>query len=259
MSQRSTGAEAGAGVRRERGWTRLRRVVRSLFRHTLVFLLMVVWLGAVVYPDPRPFADSIARLRHPPVDRGAVASVADDLPADYKALEDFALQYVAYVPAWTAYGLPWYFPTVAEVVSHKAGDCQARAVFFASLLEAKQMPYTLRYSFDHVWVDYPGKQVTDLEDPATSFVSDSGQGWLASLPKRIPVWSILKTRAHYHWTPMPGTRKALILIGAALIFSYGERRMLGRLARWLALDLVVRDRLAGPGPRSWVRGRRLES
>jgi len=254
MSRKPASSHTAQGA----GRARLRRVVRSLLRHCLVLSLVMLWSGAVFYPDPRPFVESVSRLRHPPVDRAAVASIADDLPAQYKALEDFALQYVAYVPAWAAYDLPWYFPTVAEVVREKAGDCQARAVFFASLLEAKGLPYTLRYSFDHVWVDYPGKQVTDLEDPATSFVADSGEGWLASLPDRIPVWTILKTRVQYHWTPMPAERKAMILVGAGLIFGYGERRLLRRVACRLGLDGAAsawRTRAGGGG---WLRGRRLE-
>lgn len=224
---------------------RLGRGLRAVGRQALLLVLVVVWLGAVVYPDPRPFVESLSRLREPPVDRGAVASIADDLPADYQALEEFSLHFVAYASAWTTYGLPWYFPTVSEVVRYRAGDCQARAVFFASLLEAKEMPYTLRYSFDHVWIDYPGKPVTALEDPATSFVANSGDGWLSSLPKRFPVWSILKERVEYHWVPMPGARKALFLFGALVILGWGERRLWGRIAcrlGWAALE-----------PR-WVRG-----
>lgn len=209
------------------------RALRSLGRHALVLLLMSLWIGAVVYPDPRPFAESIARLRHFPVDPSAVTGLAAALPADYKTIEDFALGYVPYAPAWTVYGLPWYFPTASEVVQDKAGDCQARAVLVASILEAKGLPYTLRYSFDHVWVDYPGKDFGEMEDPATSFVADSGEGWLASLPERIPLWSIIKLRVGYHWSPMPAAQKLMILVGAGLILGYGERRLLGRVRRRL--------------------------
>ncbi len=129
-------------------------------------------------------------------------------------MEDFVAGYVPYKTAWTVYGLPWYFPTVPEVIADRAGDCQAQAVLMASILEAKGMPYTLRYSFDHVWVDYPGKGATTLEDPATSFVSDDGKGWLAGLPDKIPLWTIIKVRIGYHWTPMPFVQKLLILLGA---------------------------------------------
>jgi hypothetical protein len=207
------------------------RRARHVLRHVLVVLAVVVWVGAVVYPDPRPFATSLARLRNPPVDAQAVAGIAAGLPRDYKTIEDFSLEYVPYKSAWTVYGLPWYFPTVPEVLRDRAGDCQARAVLAASIFQAKGMPYTLRYSFDHVWVDYPGKQYADMEDPATSFVADGGKGWLASLPGRIPLWSIIKVRVAYHWTPMPLLQKIMLVLGTLLILGYGERRPLRRLKR----------------------------
>jgi hypothetical protein len=200
-----------------------------LARHVLVVVFIGLWIGAVVYPDPRPLVTSIARLQHPPVDASAVATVAATLPQDYKAIEDFARGYVTYKPAWTVYGLPWYFPTVHEVLDTRAGDCQARALLAASIFEMKDMPYTLRYSFDNVWVDYPGKDAPAMEDPATSFVADDGQGWLAKLPTRIPLWSIIKVRIGYHWTPMPLLQKIMMVLGTVLIIGWGQKP---RLRRW---------------------------
>lgn len=192
-------------------------------------LFIALWIGAVVYPDPRPLFTSIDRLEHPPVDPSAVAEIAAALPDDYKAIEDFARDYIPYTPAWTVYGLPWYFPTVPELLDAKAGDCQSRALLAASVFEAKNMPYTLRYSFAHVWIDYPGKVSPAMEDPATSFVVDDGRGWLAKLPTRIPLWSILKTRWAYHWTPMPLLQKIMIVFGTVLIIGWGQKP---RLRRW---------------------------
>ena len=108
---------------------------------------------------------------------------------------------------------------------------QAQMLLMASILKAKGMPYTLMYSFDHVWVDYPGRTVTALEDPSTSFVSNAGKGWLAWLPHKFPIWSIIKVRVNYHWTPMPLLLKLLILLGAGVIVGYGERRFFRRLGR----------------------------
>jgi hypothetical protein len=223
------------------GAPKRRNVGRWVAKRLLIAFAVVVWIGAVVYPDPRPFVSSVARLKQPPVDAQAVSAVAADLPDDYVAIEEFSAEYVTFKPAWTVYGLPWYFPTVAEVLRDRAGDCQAEAVLMASILEAKGMSYTLRYSFDHVWVDYPGKNATDLEDAATSFVSDSGKGWLASLPDRIPLRSIVEQRVAYHWTPMPLLQKTIVLLGVLLIIGYGERRLLGTLKRalWPGRDPVV--------------------
>jgi hypothetical protein len=205
--------------------------MRSVARHLIVVVLVAAWIGAVVYPDPRPFFSSVARLKNPPVDAQVAAEMAAGLPDDYRAVEDYVSNYVTWKSAWSVYGLPWYFPTVDEVIADQAGDCQAEAVLAASIFKAKGMPYTLRYSFDHVWVDYPGKGVTALEDPATSFVSDEGEGWLAGLPDKIPLWSILKERTAYHWTPMPLLQKLLIVGGALLIVGYGERRFFRGLKR----------------------------
>ena len=218
-------------------------ILRRILRHVFVIVLVAAWVGAVVYPDPRPFFTSLARLKHPPVDAQAAVPLAAELPDDYEAIDEYVSNYVAWETAWALYDLPWYFPTVTEVIADGAGDCQAEAVLMASILEAKEMPYTMRYSFDHVWVDYPGKGVTALEDPATSFASDQGEGWLASLPDKFPVWSILKERVAYHWTPMPLLQKILIVLGAMLIIGYGERRFFGRLRRLVWRDAPTWGRL----------------
>lgn len=227
-----------------------RRRGRRFLRHLLVVFFILLWIGAVVYPDPRPLIASIARLQDPPVDPLAAGAVAATLPDDYQAIEEFALAYVPYQYAWTAYGLPWYFPTVGEVLHDRAGDCQARALLIASVFEAKGMPYTMHYSFDHVWVDYPGKQAPSMEDPATSFVADSGGGWLAKLPEKIPLWTIIKVRVDYHWSPMPLLQKMMIVLGCLAILGWGERRAWQRLAaRMAGLSLrraVVFYRRQGP-------------
>ena len=196
---------------------------------------MLLWIGLLLYPDPRVLAVSIRRLLHPPVDQAAVRDLADTLPDDPAAVEAFSQQYVPYRSAWTVYGVPWYFPTVAEVLKDKAGDCQAEAVLTASILSAKGLPYTFRYSFDHVWVDYPGKGVNALEDPATAFVSDEGKGWFASLPDRIPLRDIVRERVAFHWNPMPPERKAGLFLGLVVALLIGEQllqpllRPIGRL------------------------------
>jgi hypothetical protein len=134
---------------------------------------------------------------------------------------------------WKLYGLPWYFPTVDEVLADKAGDCQAEALLTASILEAKGIPYTLRYSFDHVWVDYPGKAAAGLEDPAQSFIADRGEGWFAQLPEKIPWREIVRERVEFHWYPMPAERKAALLGGLLMVLFVGEGVLLGLLRKTL--------------------------
>ncbi|MCZ7663432.1 MAG: transglutaminase domain-containing protein [Thermoleophilia bacterium] len=188
-----------------------------------MLVVILAWTGFVLYPNPHTLAVSLSRLAQPPVDPAAVSTLAAGLPDDPVAVEAFSQGYVAYEYAWNAYGSPWYFPTVTEVVRDRVGDCQAEAILTASILQAKGLPYTFRYSFDHVWVDYPGKAATMLEDPATAFVSNEGEGWFASLPDRIPLRSIVQERIKFHWYPMPLDRKLALLVGLLLTLIWGER------------------------------------
>src|SRR5919198_677077 len=65
---------------------------------------------------------------------------------------------------WQSTGVPWSFPSPAEALATGLGDCQARAVTFASVLAAKGIPFQLRASIDHMWVEYPGKRPNALEN-----------------------------------------------------------------------------------------------
>jgi hypothetical protein len=219
VSQAAHDRRAGPKARVQMPASRARRCLRRL---TLIGAFCV-WVGVVLYPDPRPLIQSLRRLRRPPVDAAAVADVAANLPLDYAAIEDYCRDYVQFQPAWTIYHQFWYFPTVYEVLEAHAGDCQGRALLASSILKAKDMPYTLRYSLDHVWVDYPGKQIAEMEDPRTSFFADSGKGWSALLPARLTLLDNTRVRIAYHWTPMPRSRKALLGLGALVALSVMSR------------------------------------
>lgn len=195
---------------------------RRLRRNLLALLAMLVWVGLVLYPDPRVFVTSVGRLIRPPIDAEAVRGLAATLPADPHAIERFSTDYVRYASAWDVYHQPWYFPTVKEVLAGRAGDCQAQALLTASLMKAKGLPFTLRYSFDHVWVDYPGRQVSSvLTDPGTAFLSGGGKGWFASLPDKLPIRDIVDQRLAFHWFPMPADRKGALLAGVLILFTGG--------------------------------------
>ena len=193
-----------------------------LRRRVLTLIALLLFAGFVLYPDPTRLLVSIKRLVRFPVDAAAVEPIARTLPNNYQAVENYALATVPWANAWKVYGMPWYFPTVQQVIADRAGDCQGQALLIASILSAKGMPYTIRYSFDHVWIDYPGKTANALEDPATSFVSNQGKGWLARLPDHIPLRSIVDQRVAFHWTPMPSDRKVMLALGLFSIFAVGE-------------------------------------
>jgi len=174
-------------------------------------------------------------LLNPPREPAAVAELAAALPDDHAAVEAFSQSRVPYHTAWDLYGLFWYFPTVEETLAAGGGDCQAEALLTASILEAKGLPYTLHYSFDHVWVDYPGRPGAGMEDPATAIASVSGDGWLRGLPDRFPLGEIVRARLEYHWDPMPPLRKILLLIGLLGAVVLAEwplvRRLTGLVTR----------------------------
>ena len=105
-------------------------------------------------------------ILRPRVDPQAVAALARRLPDDPKAIEAYVLErQVPYAYDWQSAGVPWYFPTTSEAVRAGRGDCESRALVLASILTAKGIPNELRMSFDHIWVDYPGKTANALENP----------------------------------------------------------------------------------------------
>jgi transglutaminase-like putative cysteine protease len=136
-------------VRRE---PRAVRVFRTCFP-----LLVVLWALLVLYPNPLRLAASVRRLANPGVDPVAVESLAASLPSDPAAIERAVLETLPYRYDWRVYGMPWYFPTVGEALENGEGDCKARAIVLASVLEAKGIPYRIDSSPTHVWVDYDGK------------------------------------------------------------------------------------------------------
>ncbi len=219
---------------------------RPLLRRSLALIALILWSGLVLYPNPRPLVVSLERLFRPPLDPDAVAELADRLPNDAVEVEAFSRRSVPYRTAWDLYGQFWYFPTVTETLAAGGGDCQAEAILTASILQAKGLPYTLRYSFDHVWVDYPGRHGVGIEDPATTIASNSGAGWWSGLPQRFPLRDIVRERLQYHWEPMPAVRKALLCLGLLGALVLAEWPLLRRTGRWAT-------RVAGRRPQSTER------
>lgn len=215
-----------------------RTVQGSVLRRLAAGAFFILWTILVLFPNPVPFALSLQRSFAPPIDPVAVRDIAVTLPDDPAAIAAFSGEYVTYKTAWEEYGRFWYFPTVSEVVERRAGDCQAIALLSASILTAKGIPYIWHYSLTHAWIEYPGKAVNDLEDPAVAIASDSGGGWLNGLPQRLPVREVVDQLTAYHWTPMPEYRKLLLLMGLLLAIVLGEwptmRRGVAALGNLLA-------------------------
>lgn len=132
--------------------------------------LAVAWTLFALYPDPTVLGRSIRNAWSPVIDPDAVREWAKTLPRNPRAIEDAVLTRIAYAVPWETDGVPWTFPTPAEVMARGSGDCQGRAVVLASTFAALGMPYRLEASFDHIWVDYPGRKGTGIERPERAFV-----------------------------------------------------------------------------------------
>jgi hypothetical protein len=212
-------------------------------------LVALVWAVLVLYPDPRLLARSLENVRRPPVDAAAVAGLAQRLPDDPRTIERIVLErIVPYAYDWHVNGVPWYFPTTAEAVRARRGDCESRALVLASILEAKSIPHELRMSFDHIWVDYPGKADNPWENDSVAIADQGKDGFAFHWPKDFHPWQELQDQLAIFWAPMPPERKLLLFAGVLL--ALGWNAWLLTVAR-----LVGGDVIAPPPARLASRGR----
>ena len=181
--------------------------------------LSLLWLLVVCYPDPRVLVSAIQHTVQPPIDTDAVRDWAATLPDDPARIEQAVLERLKYAVPWQSAGVPWTFATPAEALAANLGDCQARAVTFASVLAAKGIPYQLRASLDHMWVEYPHKRPNQLENrEKTLWQRDrDGAGFQLRLPN-LDLRESIAIEKDYFWDTAPASRKALLLTGLALIW-----------------------------------------
>lgn len=213
--------------------TRLRllgpRIAPWLNRRSATVVLCCFWALFVLYPNPALAVRSIPNAYDPVIDPAAVQHWADELPDDPAFIEQQVEKvYVPYAVPWETHGVPWYFPTTAEVVNEGRGDCQARMLVFASILEAKGIPYTIRASFDHIWVEYENKVPNRIEQPQIA-VMDNGS---LQIPERWDWRESWRIEREYFWDEAPLGRKLLLFGG---LFGILIRRQLVRGARGLHL------------------------
>ncbi len=193
----------------------MRRVKRARLKKTLIALgLVLLWTLLVCYPDPRVFFRNFQRLRRFPLDPAVAAKVAAPLPANGTALEALvANRLVAYEYDWRLYRVPWYFPTPAEVVRARKGDCESRAVLLASLLAAKHIPFSVKASLTHMWIDYPGKRKTEMENDAVRWLYRDKRGFHFNWPRQLRLLDFLRLQKQGLWDVAPLSRKVLLVLG----------------------------------------------
>jgi hypothetical protein len=201
-----------------------------------------VWAVLSLYPNPTLLPRAVANAYNPDIDPAAVQHLAAQLPDDPAYIEQqLEGPLLPYAVPWETYGVPWYYPTTREVIEKGVADCQGRAIVFASILEAKGIPYTLRASLDHIWVEYESKQENVGENAAVA-VMDNGS-------LRVPeTWDWRRSyeiEKEYFWDPAPLHRKLLLFGGLAIIVLH---RLLARGVLRLRSLAMRRAPVPAPSP-----------
>ena len=222
-------------------------------RRAIIFLALA-WILVMLYPDPGMLLRSVRNTVRPQIQPQAVAAIARQLPNDPNAIEAYVLdRQVPYAYDWQSAGVPWYFPTTAEAVRAGRGDCESRAVVLASILTAKGIPNALRMSFDHIWVQYPGKQSNALENAGVQFAGSQNGHFFIHWPKDFHLGQEISDQVAIFVTPAPAWRVLLLLGGLSLIALWNA------LARLLGAGRLDGDGLLRAAAESGRRSRRLGS
>jgi len=188
-------------------------VFRRVFRRYFP-LIFILWILLVLYPNPLNLIISIQRILNFDADPGAVEFMLNDFPSDPVAIEQAVLAKIPYRYDWDLYSMPWYCPTIEEVLERGEGDCKARALVLASVLEAQSIPYQVHSSPMHVWVEYEGKQETSIENAQVEFYQyDPETGERRFQIPHIVLSKVMNSFWQAFWGPMPDSRKALLISG----------------------------------------------
>jgi hypothetical protein len=196
------------------------RASRRAFRRYFP-LIFILWIVFVLYPNPLNLIISIQRVINFATDPAAVESMLSDLPSDPADIEKAVLAMIPYRHDWELYGMPWYCPTVEQVLEKGKGDCKARALVLASVLEAKNVTYQVRSSPMHIWADYEGKNETSTENAQVEYYQyDPETGERRFQIPQIKLREAMDYFGDAFWVPMPDSRKALLVSGlSALIIA----------------------------------------
>ena len=186
-----------------------RRVFRRYFP-----LIFILWILFVLYPNPVNLIASVQRVLNLDADPGAVEFMLNDLPSDPAEIEKAVLARIPYHCDWELYGMPWYCPTIRQVLERERGDCKARALVLTSVLEAKNIPYQIHSSPMHIWVDYENKQETSMENVQVEFYQyDPETGERQFQIPDIGPSRLMDYLQQQFWTPMPSARKTILVSG----------------------------------------------
>lgn len=229
---------AGAKVARPRRWLGALVSVGAI----------VLWTLLVCYPNPTVFVRNFLRYRRLPIDPKIDAKMAWPLPKKASSIELFVDGVLIPTSDWKQYRVPWYVPTASEVVRSLRGDCESKAVLLGSLLAGQGIPFQVRASFNHIWIDYQGRQPRPGETAAVAYLEGPPGQFGIHWPRKVDWRAFLAVQKEQLWEEMPPARKQLWLLGlvwlamAALIWptappQEGEISSDWRARNW---DLVGR-------------------
>jgi hypothetical protein len=186
-----------------------RRIYRRYFP-----LIIILWILLVFYPNPANLVVSIQRVLNFDADPDAVEFMLDDFPSDPVDIEKAVLSRIPYRHDWELYGMPWYCPTIEQVLERSAGDCKARALVLASVLDGKDIAYLIHSSPTHIWVHYESKQENSIENAQVEFYEyDQETGDRKFRIPDVGLGRLMDSWGQQFWTPMPDGRKTLLISG----------------------------------------------
>ncbi|MDH4290998.1 MAG: hypothetical protein OEV56_00115, partial [Dehalococcoidia bacterium] len=107
------------------GFESSEEVSRRVFRRYFP-LIFILWILLVLYPNPLNLIVSIQRILNFDADPTAVEFMLNDLPSDPVDIEKGVLSIIQYRYDWEVYSMPWYCPTIEQILDKGEGDCKAR-------------------------------------------------------------------------------------------------------------------------------------
>ncbi len=178
---------------------------------TIVILL--IWTFVVCYPNPFIFIRNFIRYADLPVDPAIVDYINIDIPDDPGEIEVFVRKMIKYEYDWKNYGVPWYVPSARDAVERQKGDCESRAIVFASILRAKNIPYSFKASLVHIWVEYEGKKPSRTENDDVAFIGKVNDKYRIKLPDLKQWQKYIDSEKKMLWDAMPRSRKFMMFSG----------------------------------------------
>ncbi len=184
------------------------------------YIAIILWTFIVCYPNPYIFIRNFARYIRFPIDVSIIDLIDTEISDDPSEIEKFVKKLIVYEYDWTNYGVPWFVPTPKDAVTRQKGDCESRAMVLASILSAKGIPYNIKASVVHIWVEYPNKKPTKSENDNIAYISRVDGRYRLKLPDLSQWKRYVSTDKEMFWDVMPKNRKIIMVVGWAFILTF---------------------------------------